>query len=193
MERETAAKKAIAKLAVGLCGNGDAIIINGGSTTYHMAETLYRRELNILTNSIALGIDLIEKSKNRIIFPAGEAHRKLSFILNPLEDVVPDAFRASKFFLSACAVSEKGVMEADPLVASAEQRLAKQADEIILMIDATKLNRSSSYAAFDLSQIDRVITDDRIDKRGRELFSHHGVELFVAELDEVQANADRRA
>lgn len=191
--REIDAKRAIAELAASLCNDGDAIIINGGSTTYQMAEGLRGRQLNILTNSLALGIDLIEKSENRVIFPAGEAHRKLSFILNPLEDAATDAFRASKYFLSACAVSAKGVMEADPLVASAEQRLARQADEIVLLVDATKVGRNSSYAAFELKQIDKVITDDRLSSEGRKLFADHGVEMLIAPCPANQSKAERRA
>jgi DeoR family ulaG and ulaABCDEF operon transcriptional repressor len=191
IEREMAAKQAIAKAAVGLCADGDAIIINGGSTTCQMAEFLIDRELSILTNSLALGVELIERSNNRIVFPAGEANRKLSFILNPFDDPTTDAFRASRYFLSACAVSRKGIMEADPLVARAEQRFAEQADEIILMVDSTKIGRNSSYAAFELSRIDMVITDERIDKASEEMFADHGVEVLVAPA--IHSNAKRRA
>jgi DeoR family ulaG and ulaABCDEF operon transcriptional repressor len=125
------------------------------------------------------------------VFPAGEANRKLSFILNPFDDPTTDAFRASRYFLSACAVSQKGIMEADPLVARAEQRLAEQADEIILMVDSTKISRNSSYAAFELSRIDKVITDERIEKAGEKLFANHGVEVLIAPA--IHSNAKRRA
>jgi DeoR/GlpR family transcriptional regulator of sugar metabolism len=192
LEREVAAKRAIAARAVELCCDGEAIIINGGSTTYHMGAFLRGHTLSIMTNSLALGVDLIENSNNRVIFPAGEAHRKLSFILNPLEDVVTDAYRASKYFLSACAVSSRGVMEADPLVARAEQRLATQADEIILLVDATKIGSNSSYAAFDLSQIDKVITDDRVNKDALKMFKKYSVEVLVVQSG-VHTNAKRSA
>jgi len=192
LEREIDAKRAIAACAAGLCADGEAIIINGGSTTFHMGAFLRRHTLSILTNSLALGVELIENSNNRVIFPAGEAHRKLSFILNPLEDTVTDAFRASKYFLSACAVSARGVMEADPLVARAEQRLATQADETVLLIDATKIGRNSSYAAFDLSQIDKVITDDRIKESDLKTFKGHGVDVLIARSG-AQPSAERSA
>jgi len=192
LEREINAKHAIAACAVGLCSDGETIIINGGSTTYHMGAFLRRHTLTIMTNSLALGVDLIENSNNRVIFPAGEVHRKLSFILNPLEDAVTDAYRASKYFLSACAVSTRGVMEADPLVARAEQRLATQADEVILLIDATKIGSNSSYAAFDLSQIDKVITDDRVDKEALKMFKKYGVEVLTVQSG-AHSNAKRSA
>src|SRR4030088_2053165 len=49
-----AAKRAIARAAVALCSDGDAIIINGGTTTFEMGEFLRERRLKVLTNSYPL-------------------------------------------------------------------------------------------------------------------------------------------
>src|SRR3954449_9428160 len=38
-------KQAIAREAVGLCGDGDAIIVNGGTTTFQMVHFLSNRRL----------------------------------------------------------------------------------------------------------------------------------------------------
>ncbi len=189
LERETNAKCAIAKAAAALCTDGEAIIINGGSTTFHMGAFLRDHRVNVLTNSLALGLDLLEHSQNRVVFPAGEAHRKLSFILNPLDDSVTDAFRASKYFLSTHGVNAKEVMEADPLVARAEQRLAAQADEVILLVDATKIGKNSSYAALPLSRINKLITDERMTQSQRAVFENHGIEVLIARPSADQANA----
>lgn len=193
LEREIEAKRAIAAAAVALCEDGDSIIINGGSTTYYMGAALRERQLNILTNSLSLGIDLIEHSNNRVMFPAGEANRKLSFILNPFEDRTSDVFRASKFFLSASAVSAHGVMEADPLVARAEQRLAGQADRIILLVDSTKIGGNSSFAAFELAEIDSVICDDRVTKEQRKIFADHDIDVEIVRAARTQPSDMRSA
>jgi len=192
LEREVEAKAAIAEKAADMCAINDAIIINGGSTTYHMGAHLRLKSLSVLTNSMALAADLIENSMNRVVLPAGEVHRKLSFILNPLEDQVTDSFRASKYFLSAYAVSEKCIMEADPLVARAEQRLAELSDEVILLADSTKLCRNGGFAAFKLGEIDKVITDDRIGDAERRMFEAHDVEVIVVRRS-AQSSTERRA
>ena len=49
-----AAKRAIAAPAVELCADGDAVIINGGTTTFQMAQFLRDRRLKVLTNSYPL-------------------------------------------------------------------------------------------------------------------------------------------
>lgn len=190
--QEVEAKAAIAEKAVDLCELNDAVIINGGSTTFFMGAHLRLKTMSVMTNSMALAADLIENSMNRVVLPAGEVHRKLSFILNPLEDNVTDSFRASKYFLSAYAVSEQSVMEADPLVARAEQRLAKLADEIILLADSTKLSRNRGFAAFELPQIDKLITDDRIEERTEKILNSQGVEVLIVQR-KAQPNAERSA
>jgi len=190
---EVEAKRAIAKCAVDLCNNSETIIINGGTTTFHMGEFLHDKKLSILTNSLALGVDLLENSSCRVMFPAGEATRKLSFILNPLEDMVTDAFRASKYFLSSRAVSERGIMEVDPLVAMAEQRLSALAEETILIIDSTKIGKTSSYASFKLSHISTIITDERVRPEDLQLFADHGIKVIIAQLDGTSSKAERKA
>jgi len=193
MEREVDAKMAIAKAAVSLCNDDDAIIINGGSTTFHMGTYLRDYALSVLTNSLALGVDLIENTNNRVMFPAGEAYRKLSFILNPLDDTVTDAFRASKYFLSTSAVNHKEAMEADPMVAHAEQRLAAQADEVILLVDATKIGRNGHYAALHFDKIAKVITDDRIRQDQIAAFESHGIDVLGVKANARHDNAERSA
>ena len=54
-----AAKRAIARAAVELCEDGEAIIINGGTTTFEMGDFLCDRRLKVLTNSYPLAEILI--------------------------------------------------------------------------------------------------------------------------------------
>src|SRR3954470_21144229 len=67
-----AAKRTIARAAVALCSDGDAIIINGGTTTFQMGEFLRERRLKVLTNSYPLAETLIHESSCRVALPGGE-------------------------------------------------------------------------------------------------------------------------
>src|SRR5688572_3918082 len=57
-----AQKRAIARHAAGLCADGDTIIINGGTTTFMMADYLTALRLRILTNSFLLAERLLTGS-----------------------------------------------------------------------------------------------------------------------------------
>jgi DeoR/GlpR family transcriptional regulator of sugar metabolism len=66
------AKRAIARRALEMCVDGDAII-NGGTTTYQMAEFLRHRRLKILTNSYPLAEFLIRDTQNRVALPGARS------------------------------------------------------------------------------------------------------------------------
>ena len=72
LERQVAEKRAIAERAVALCQDGETILINGGSSTFMMAEFLCARDINVLTNSFALAGVLLESGRCRVTLPGGE-------------------------------------------------------------------------------------------------------------------------
>ena len=65
-------------------------------------------------------------------------------------------------------------MEADPLLIQAEQKLINQADELVVLIDATKFERRSSLILCALDRIATVITDERVDDRAAAMLQAAG-------------------
>ena len=61
-------KQAIAAAAVDLCTDGDAIIINGGTTTFQMVHPLAGRRMQVFTNSFPIAEHLLKHSKNTIMY-----------------------------------------------------------------------------------------------------------------------------
>ena len=130
-ERNTQQKRMIAKRAVGLCQDNESIIINGGSSTYMMAEFLVNRELNILTNSFPLAHTLIETSENRITLPGGEYYPKQKLILSSFDNDTIKHYRGVRMFMGTPGIGRYGVMESDPLLVRSELKLLQQADELV--------------------------------------------------------------
>ena len=74
-----AEKRAIAKAAVELCQDGEAIIINGGTTTFQMVHPLTTRRLQVFTNSFPIAEHLLKHTKNTVLLPAGAIYRCLLY------------------------------------------------------------------------------------------------------------------
>ena len=72
-----------------------------------------------------------------------------------------------------------GLMEADPLLIQAEQKLLNQADELVVLADASKFERRSSLILCGLDRIATVITDERVDDRAAAMLEAAGVALIV--------------
>ncbi|SHI77982.1 DeoR/GlpR family DNA-binding transcription regulator [Wenxinia saemankumensis] len=157
-----AAKQAIAKAAVDLCEDGEPIIVNGGSTTFQMVHPLANRRLQVFTNSFPIAEHLLKHSKNTVLVPGGALYREQQIILSPFEGDITRNYYASKMFMGAQGLGPLGLMEADPLLIQAEQKLLGQADELIVMVDSSKFANRSSLILCPLEQIDIVITDDGV-------------------------------
>ncbi|MGI3900750.1 MAG: DeoR/GlpR family DNA-binding transcription regulator [Janthinobacterium lividum] len=178
---ELVAKRAIARAAVALCAEGDAIIINGGTTTFQMVHALDRLKLQVLTNSFSVADHLLRHSDCTVFLPSGSVYREQNIILSPFEDDGTVHFRARRMFMGAQGVSALGIMERDALIISSEQRLMRQADELILLVDATKFRTQSSMILAPLARATRIVTDNRITDEDRRMVDSAGIELIVAD------------
>ncbi len=185
--RQIRQKQAIARAAVELCEDGDPIIINGGTTTFQMVHPLASRRLQVFTNSFPIAEHLLKHSKNTIMLSGGAIYREQNIILSPFDNDVTRNFYAKRMFMGAQGLAPLGLMEADPLLIQAEQKLIGQADELIVLVDSTKFANRSSLVLCPLSRIDMVITDDAIPDRAAAMLESADVKLIVA-----QAGGDQR-
>ncbi len=173
-------KQAIARAAVDLCSDGDAIIINGGTTTFQMVHPLATRRMQIFTNSFPIAEHLLKNSKNSIMLPGGAIYREQNIILSPFDNDVTRNFAARRMFMGAQGLGPLGLMEADPLLIQAEQKLIGQADELVVLVDSSKFDNRSSLVLCPLDRIDTVITDDAISDRAARMLDAADITLIVA-------------
>ena len=182
-------KRAIAREAVALCTDGDDVIINGGTTTYQMVHLLSNLRMQIFTNSFPIAEHLLHHSKNQLTLPGGTLYREQNIILSPFENDVAANFCAVRMFMGAHSVGRLGLMESDPLLIQSEQKLMNQADELIVLADASKFKRRSSLLICPLKRIDVLITDERIDKASMSMLEDAGIRIIIAEVNSVTQTA----
>ena len=130
-----AEKRAIAREAVALCGDGEPIIINGGTTTFQMVHFLANRRMTVFTNSFPIAEHLLKHSKNTVMLSGGTIYREQNIILSPFDNDVTRNFYARRMFMGARGLGPLGLMEGDPLLIQAEQKLIDQADELVVLVE----------------------------------------------------------
>lgn len=177
----SAQKRAIARAAVALCGEGESIIINGGTTTFQMVHFLASRRMTVFTNSFPIAEHLLKHSKNTVMLSGGTIYREQNIILSPFENDVSRNFYARRMFMGAQGVSPIGVMENDPLVIQAEQKLIDQAEELVLLVDSSKFARRSSLILCPLERVSTVITDNQAPEEAIAMLQAAGVRVEIAE------------
>lgn len=179
-------KQAIARAAVNLCEDGESIIINGGTTTFQMVHPLASRRLQVFTNSFPIAEHLLKHSKNTIMLSGGTIYREQNIILSPFDNDVTRNFYARRMFMGAQGLGPLGLMEADPLLIQAEQKLIGQADELVVLVDSSKFSQRSSLVLCPLERITTVITDDGIPDKTAAMLEAADVKLVVASAGGVQ-------
>ena len=173
-------KRAIAREAVALCADGEPIIINGGTTTFQMVHFLATRRMTIFTNSFPIADHLLKHSKNTVMLSGGTIYREQNIILSPFDNDVTRNFYARRMFMGAQGLGPLGLMEGDPLLIQAEQKLIDQADELVVLVDSSKFRQRSSLILCGLKRISTVITDEGLENRDARMLEDAGVALIVA-------------
>lgn len=163
LQENIEAKRAIGKAAAALCQHGEGVIIDGGTTTYQMCEHLDGLALQVLTNSLHIVNALLPQETTQLLVPSGPIFREQNIILAPAGERSMPNFHASKLFLGAAAVSSRGIFQADALLVASQRRLLDCADEVILVVDSSKLETSSGAIVCELDRIDRMVTDEGAD------------------------------
>ena len=179
-------KQAIARAAVDLCEDGEPIIINGGTTTFQMVHPLANRRCQVFTNSFPIAEHLLKHSKNTVMVSGGAIYREQNIILSPFENDVTRNFYARRMFMGAQGVGPLGLMEADPLLIRAEEKLMGQADELVVLADSSKFSQRSSLVLCGLERINTLITDDRITDKAATMLDAADVKLIVAQTGGAQ-------
>ena len=144
-----------------------------------MVHWLATMRLQIFTNSFPIAEHLLKHSKNTIMLSGGAIYREQNVILSPFDNDVTRNFYAKRMFMGATGLGPIGLMEADPLLIQAEQKLIGQADELIVLVDSSKFDARSSLVLCPLNRITRVITDDRITDKAAAILEAADVDLIV--------------
>jgi len=114
-----------------------------------------------------------------VMIAGGTIYREHNIVLSPFENDVTRNFAAKRMFLGAQGVSKLGVMEQDPLIIQSETKLIGQADEVVLMVDATKFRNRSALLLCPLDRITTIVTDDGITDAEAAMIEAAGVALIV--------------
>ena len=178
--RHLEAKKAIGRAAAALCKSGESVVIDGGSTTLQMCPHLESLQLQVYTNSLHIVSALMPQAKTRLLIPSGQVFREQNIILSMTDDEPLPNVHAPKLFMGAASIGSSGLMQADSMLVTAEQKFIRRCEQLIVLVDSSKFDGPSGHIVCALSQIDTIITDDAIRQEHRDMLEAAGITLIVA-------------
>ena len=154
-------KKAIAAAAAGLVRDGDTLFINSGTTTYFAAvELMQRKNLNVVTNSISVAVELGGLPTFRVILLGGDISAQYSFTYG--EDVKEQIsrYRANWAILSVDGIQPgAGITTYHAEESVIDRIMMERAQTPIIVADSSKLGRESFSRISALTAQTILITD----------------------------------
>jgi DeoR family ulaG and ulaABCDEF operon transcriptional repressor len=172
-------KRLIAERAALLCEDGQTVFIDGGSTTFKVAELLLSRKIRVVTNSFAIARLLLERGAAEIIMLGGQIVRSSEVLVSYDDDPILDSYPPDIAYLGAQGVDRSGVSNSDERFARMERRVARMASRALLVADSSKFGVRGRITVFRLDQIDTVVTDAGIPRDGEAMVLDAGCELQV--------------
>ena len=166
-------KQAIGKAAAHLVATGETILINDGSTTYHLATYLGGKgPLTVYTNSLAMISELSRFAGIKLSILGGDYNPGLYSILGSLTENMLDLLHFDTVFLGVDAIDNAGrCMVGDSTEAGVAKAMLRSGSRKILLADHTKAESQGYNAYGTLRDFDTWITTPGIKDEHVKIFS----------------------
>jgi DeoR family transcriptional regulator, aga operon transcriptional repressor len=175
-------KRRIARAAADLVVDGDAIILDAGSTIYELAHLLSaRKHLTVVTNDLKIALILSSNPGITLIVAGGIVRPNVYSMMGNQVISFLRTLKVDKTFLGADAIHEDGVIS-NVILEEVEVKKAMlaAARTKIVLADSSKFQITGFCQVAELSTIDQLITGKEITPQTRELVEKMVVNpLFV--------------
>ncbi|MGO8694858.1 MAG: DeoR/GlpR family DNA-binding transcription regulator [Rectinemataceae bacterium] len=172
-------KRRIARQACRYVRNGDTIIIDGGSTTFHMVEYLATMTLTVVTNSFAIASQLVKYSGCTVILPEGTVNPSSQLILNTLSADPFINYHAAIAFMGIEGITENSLTNSDPLLIQSERAMIQHARELVILADDTKFGKIGNLALCPVEKASRIVTTKDAERAAIETLRKKGIEIVL--------------
>lgn len=173
-------KEAIGKACVELIGRNQSVILDAGTTVYHVARYLGEKAPQIVTNSLPVANLFASVNKVEVILAGGVIYPRLGVLVGPMTVEAFSKMRADVAIMSAGGITLEGVTNSHALLIDIQRAMLKAAQKIIFCLDHTKFNRQSVSLLCGLEMVHAIVTDDSAPKELVSGLRKRGVEVILA-------------
>ncbi|WP_125143792.1 DeoR/GlpR family DNA-binding transcription regulator [Clostridium transplantifaecale] len=179
-------KREIAEVVSSRIVDGQAILINSGTTCMEVAELLVERfyRLTVMTNSLPAIRILSQNKKFNIIIPGGIVDGQEEAICGEQCPIDIRKYNLDMAILGVHAVSlEKGITDfrihQEPIM----RAMLESSRQKIIVADHSKFEKISYVNICSLAEIDSIITDSGLAAEMRRKYTEQGIEVIAAESE----------
>lgn len=155
------AKAAIARACALLIPDNSSMILNIGTTTEAVArELLHHQNITVVTNNMNVANILVANDACDVMVAGGALRRSDGGLVGDLTTEFIAQFKVDYAVIGASALDRDGdLLDFDVAEVRVAKAILRQARQVFLVMDGSKLDRPAPVRLASLSQMDAVFTD----------------------------------
>ena len=173
-------KEAIGEACAKLIRPNQSIIIDAGTTVYHVARHLEGKAPQIVTTSLPVANHFAAANRVELVVSGGVIYPRLGVLVGPLAVEAFSKIHADVAVMSAGGITLEGLTNSHGLLIDIQLAMIRAAAKVIFCLDHTKFGRRSMTQLCDLEPIDVIVTDHQAPAELVEQLQAKGIEVVVA-------------
>ncbi|WP_077623205.1 DeoR/GlpR family DNA-binding transcription regulator [Sediminibacillus massiliensis] len=181
-------KELIGRKAAELVREDQILILDAGSTTWHVPRYLNGVEdLMVITNALNIAEECAKNETTSIYLLGGKLRRNSISTVGPQAEVELKNYNADFVFLGTSGISlRQGFTSSDLYESEMKRAMVNAAQKIVVLADHSKLQKAGLTSFCDFEQVDIFITSDLADKNVLAEIEKWGVDVIVVSTKEEQ-------
>jgi DeoR/GlpR family transcriptional regulator of sugar metabolism len=173
-------KRAVARTAAARIRDGDAVLLDGGTTTLEVGHLLVDRPLQVVTNSLPIAGLFANSRETDLVMLGGYVYPKTGVALGPFTVRMLEDVRVHQTVMSVGGITAKGLFNSNLLLVETERQMLRCADEVVVVADHTKVGRGALAFLCDFAAVDVLILDPGLTREQRTMLERTEARLIVA-------------
>src|SRR5216683_2391346 len=173
-------KEAIGRACAELIKPNQSLILDAGTTVYHVGRYLENKSPQILTNSLPVANFFASANRVEVVVSGGVIYPRLGVLVGPLAVEAFSKIHADVAIMSAGGISLEGITNSHGLLIDIQRAMIHAAQKVIFCLDHTKFGRQSVLPLCALDCIDAIVTDSAAPQDLVEALRARQIEVIVA-------------
>jgi DeoR/GlpR family transcriptional regulator of sugar metabolism len=174
-------KERIGRAAAELVQDGQAIMIDIGTTTLELARRLHGRELTVITSNLAVIEELVQDESIELVVLGGVVRRNYRSLVGVLAEDALRQLSADVSFIGASGIRDDlAVMDTTMVEVPIKRGMIEGAQRVVLLADARKFSMGGVVRICGPEELDVVVTDAGDDEPAVAELARAGVEVVRA-------------
>jgi len=178
---QLAEKEAIGKACADLIQPNQSVIIDAGTSCYHVARHLEDKPLQIITNSLPVANLFAAATSVELVLSGGVIYPRLGVLVGPMAvEAFSKKIHADVAVMSGGGITLDGVTNSHGLLIDIQLAMIRAAHKVVFCLDHTKCGRQSVLPLCGLDSVDTVVTDSQAPQDLVEQLRAKGIEVVIA-------------